>query len=202
MKNNLSTCLIPLLVLLVGCGAKELRTHEIQLSANTPDPAKPSNEFYTIGPGDVLQIAVWKEENLSGPVTVRPDGFITLPLVNEIQVVGLTTAQLRETLEKKYEEFVTSPAVMVRIEKIASSEIFLIGEVNNPGAYPATGNDTVLQLLTRAGGLTIFADRDSIRIVRRAGEKVTEYMVDYDAIIEGDLKQDILLRPGDRIIVP
>lgn len=201
MKTNLSVYFI-LLLLISGCGAKELRTHEFQVPADTPDPAKPPDEFYTIGPGDVLQVAVWKEENLSGSVTVRPDGFVTLPLVNEIQVVGLTTAQLRETLEKKYEEFVTSPAVMVRVEKIASSEIFVVGEVNSPAAYPATGNDTILQLLTRAGGLTIFADRDSIRVVRRAGEKVTEYIIDYDAIIEGDLQQDIVLRPGDRIIVP
>jgi len=169
--------------------------------ADTPDPTKPTDEFYTIGPGDVLQVAVWKEENLSGTVTVRPDGFVTLPLVNEVQVVGLATAQLRDILEKKYEEFIASPAVMVRVEKIASSEIFLVGEVNSPAAYPATGNDTVLQLLTRAGGLTIFAKRDSIRVVRRMGEKVTEYIVDYDAILKGDLKQDILLRPGDRIIV-
>lgn len=189
------------LMLVAGCATKELRTHEVQLSADTPDPAKPPNEFYMIGPGDVLHVAVWKEENLSGPVTVRPDGFVTLPLVNEIQVVGLTTNQLRENLEKKYEEFIASPSVMVRVEKIASNEIFLIGEVSAPGAYPMTGNDSILQLLTRAGGLTIFADRDNIRVVRRAGEKVTEYTVDYDAIISGDFKQDILLRPGDRIIV-
>jgi polysaccharide export outer membrane protein len=84
---------------------------------------------------------------------------------------------------------------------ITSSEIFLIGQVAKPGAYPATGNDTILQLLTRAGGLSIFADRHDIKIVRRAGGKVTEYIVDYDAIVKGDLKQDILLRPGDRIIV-
>jgi polysaccharide export outer membrane protein len=185
-----------------GCGAKELRTSEFKVAADAPDPAKPPNEFYTIGPGDQLDISVWKEPSLSGNVAVRPDGFVTLPLVNEIQVVGLTTAQLREVLEKKYQEYVTSPTVMVRVEKIASNEIFLVGEVNKPGAYPLTGNDTILQLLTRAGGLTTFADRDSIRIVRRVGEKVTEYIVDYDAILKGDLKQDILLRPGDRVIVP
>ena len=96
----------------------------------------------------------------------------------------------------------TDAHVTVRVEKIASSEIFLIGEVAQPAAYPVAGNDTVLQLLTRAGGLTPFASRDKIRILRRTGEKVTEYVVDYDAIVEGDLKQDILLRPGDRIIVP
>lgn len=201
MRSSWHAGLVLVLALMVGCGAKELRMREVPLSADTPDPAKPPNEFYTIGPGDALHIAVWKEENLSGTVTVRPDGFVTLPLVNEIQVVGLSTNQLREILEKKYEEFISSPSVMVRVEKIVSNEVFLIGEVNVPGAYPLTGNDSILQLLTRAGGLTIFADRDNLRVVRRTGEKVTEYTVDYDAIIKGDLEQDILLRPGDRIIV-
>lgn len=202
MKNTLKICLIPLLTLLIGCGAKELRIEERQIAASTPDPAKPPEEFYTIGLGDVLDVSVWKEPTLSGMVTVRPDGFITVPLVNDVQVVGLTTSQLRELLEEKYKEFVATPAVTVRVQTIASSEVFLVGEVTSPGAYPLTGNNTILQLITRAGGLTIFADRDSIRIVRRAGEKVTEYLVDYDAIIEGDLTQDILLRPGDRIMVP
>jgi polysaccharide export outer membrane protein len=135
-------------------------------------------------------------------VTVRPDGFITLPLVNEIQVVGLTTTQLRETLEKKYSEFVIGPSVTIRVTTIASNEILLVGEVAKPGVYSLVGNNALLQLLTRAGGLTTFSDRHNIRVVRRAGEKVTEYTVDYDALMDGDLKQDILLRPGDRVIVP
>ncbi|HEY3303653.1 MAG TPA: polysaccharide biosynthesis/export family protein [Candidatus Binatia bacterium] len=187
---------------LASCGTKELRVHQVQLPAGTPDPAKPADEFYVIGPGDSLDIVVWKEPVLSGPVKVRPDGFITLPLVNEVQAAGMTTGQLRKVLEDKYRQFVTSPFVSIRVGNISSSEIFLIGEVTKPGAYPATGNDTVLQMLTRAGGLTIFADRHNIKLVRRAGDKVTEYIVDYDAIVQGDLKQDILLRPGDRVIVP
>lgn len=190
-----------LCTLLVSCSAKELRVEQKQISADVPDPAKPPEEFYRIGPGDVLEIVVWEEEALSGPVTVRPDGFITLPLVNEVQVVGLTTTQLRQILGEKYKEFVNSPFVTIRVTTIASSEIFLIGEVNQPGAYPVTGNDTLLQLLTRAGGLSIFADRDDIRVIRREGGKVTEYTIDYDAIIEGDFEQDIVIRPGDRIIV-
>ncbi|MGH7766568.1 MAG: polysaccharide biosynthesis/export family protein [Candidatus Binatia bacterium] len=185
-----------------ACGTKELRVHQVQLPAGTPDPAKPSDEFYVIGPGDALDIVVWKEPALSGPVKVRPDGFITLPLINEVQAAGMTTGQLRKVLEDKYRQFVTSPFVSIRVAGISSSELFLIGEVTKPGAYPATGNDTVLQMLTRAGGLTIFADRRNVKVVRRAGDKVTEYIVDYDAIVKGDLKQDILLRPGDRIIVP
>jgi polysaccharide export outer membrane protein len=123
-------------------------------------------------------------------------------LVNEVQVVGLTTAQLRAMLEEKYKEFVNSPNVTVRVTTIASSEVFLLGEVESPGVYPLAGNDTVLQLITRAGGLSIYADRKDIRIFRRNGTKVIEYTVDYNAILDGDLKQDILLRPGDRVIVP
>ena len=150
----------------------------------------------------MLNINVWKEPSLSGTVKVRPDGFVTVPLVNEIQVVGMTTAQLRKVLEDKYKEFTVDPFVTVRLEAIASSEVFLVGQVVRPAAIPLNGNETLLQILTRAGGLTIFADRSNIRVVRRDGNKVTEYIADYDGIIKGDLKQDILLRPGDRIIVP
>jgi polysaccharide export outer membrane protein len=201
MKNAKFLFCALILLSIISCGTKELRVQQYQLPADTPDPAKPPDEFYVIGPGDALEIVVWKEPTLSGPVKVRPDGFITLPLINEIQTVGMTTGQLRKILENKYREFVASPFVTIRVAGITSSEIFLIGQVAKPGAYPATGNDTVLQLLTRAGGLSIFADRHDIKIVRREGGKVTEYIVDYDAIVKGDLKQDILLRPGDRIIV-
>ncbi len=175
---------------------------QYQLAADVPDPAKPADEFYVIGSGDVLDIVIWKEPALSGSAKVRPDGFITLPLINEVQVAGSTTAQSRKILEGKYREFLTSPFVTIRVASITSSEIFLIGQVAKPGAYPVVGNDTVLQLLTRAGGLTIFAERHDIKVVRRDGGKVTEYIVDYDAIVKGDLRQDIVLRPGDRIIVP
>lgn len=191
-----------MLIWLSACVTQDLRTTQRKVAADIPDPAQPPSEFYTIGPGDVLEVTVWREPTLSGPAAVRPDGFITLPLVNEVQVVGMTTASLRAVLEEKYKEFVASPAVTIRIQTIVSNEIFLIGEVEKPGVYPLAGNDTLLQLLTRAGGLSIYADRDSIRVIRRDRETVTEHTVDYDAILKGDLKQDILLRPGDRIIVP
>lgn len=186
----------------MSCATKELRVQQFRVAAGTPDPAKPPEEFYVIGAGDALNINVWKEPTLSGNVKVRPDGFVTLPLVNEVQVVGMTTAQLRKVLEDKYREFTIDPFVTVRLEAIASSEVFLVGQVSKPGAFPLNGNETLLQVLTRAGGLAVFADRSNLRVVRRDADKITEYIVDYDAIIKGDLKQDILLRPGDRIIVP
>jgi polysaccharide export outer membrane protein len=187
---------------LIACGPKELRVQEIQLSSGTNNPKTAPEEFYVIGYGDVLNVNVWREPTLSGTAKVRPDGYISLPLINEVQVVGLTTGQVRKLLEEKYKEFTASPFVTLRVEGIASSEVFLIGQVAKPGAYPLIGNDTILQLLTRAGGLSIFADRRNIRIIRRDTDKIVEYTIDYDAIIGGDLKQDILLRPGDRIIAP
>jgi polysaccharide export outer membrane protein len=186
-----------------GCATKDLRIQEYRISQDAPDPAKPPEEFYVIGPGDSFSVQVWKEPTLSGGASVRPDGYVTLPLINEIQVVGLTTSQLRKLLEQKYKEFTTDPFVTITVGGIASSEVFLIGSgTGKNGAFPLKGNESILQLITRMGGLGIFADRSNIRIVRREGAKITEYVVDYDAIIKGDLRQDILLRPGDRIIIP
>jgi polysaccharide biosynthesis/export protein len=187
---------------LTACSSNELRIQEYRISADAPNPAKPPEEFYAIGAGDTLGINIWKEPSLSGSVKVRPDGFITLPLINELQVVGRTTAQLRKSLEEKYKEYTVDPFVTIRIEGIASSEVFVVGQVGKPGAFPLNGNESLLQLLTRAGGLGVFADRSNIRIVRRQTDKITEYITNYDAILRGDFKQDILLRPGDRIIVP
>jgi len=199
MKRVLGLSLCLTLLAQVGCATKELRVSEYRVSPDAPNPAKPPEEFYLIGAGDTIGINVWKEPSLSGSAKVRPDGYITLPLINELQVAGLTTSQLRKLLEEKYKEYTTDPFVTIRIEGIASSEIFFVSHARS-SAVPL--NETILQLLSRMGGLGVFDDRKNIRVVRRDGDKITEYIVDYDAIINGDLKQDILLRPGDRIIVP
>jgi polysaccharide export outer membrane protein len=203
MRKGIKQLTLLFVMFLASCATKELRIQEFRIAQDTPDPAKPPEEFYVIGPGDSFAVQVWKEPTLSGNVTVRPDGFVTLPLINEIQVVGLTTGQLRKLLEDKYREFTTDPFVTISVGGISSSEIFLIGSgTGKNGAFPLKGNESILQLITRVGGLGIFADRSNIRIVRRDGMKVTEYVVDYDAIIKGDLRQDLLLRPGDRVIIP
>lgn len=200
--RNAKLCFVVLgLLFAAGCAEQQLRSREYSLAADTPNPAKPAADSYVIGTGDALEIVVWKEPTLSGPVKVRPDGLITLPLINEVQAAGRTTAQLRQALEDRYKKFVQAPNVTIRVTEITSSEVFLVGQVAKPGAYPSTGHDTVLQLITRAGGLTIFADRRNVKVVRRENTKVKEYLVDYDAIIKGDLKQDLVLKAGDRVIV-
>jgi len=170
--TNLLLCVL-VVVCLASCGPKDLRVQEFQIPADTPNPGNPTGEFYVIGPGDVLSVTIWKEASLSGPVKVRPDGFITLPLINEVQVTGLTTSQLRKSLEDKYKKFLASPFVTIRVEQIQSSQVYVVGQVNNPGVYPFVGKDTLLQVLIQAGGLTIFAKKRNIRVVRRNGEKIT-----------------------------
>jgi polysaccharide biosynthesis/export protein len=192
---------VGVLLLISACATEQLREREYTIAKDAPNPAKPGGASYVIGSGDALEIIVWKEPTLSGPVKVRPDGLITLPLINEVQAAGQTTAQLRKTLEDRYKKFVQAPNVTIRVTEITSSEVFLVGQVAKPGAYPSTGHDTVLQLITRAGGLTIFADRRNVKVIRREDNKVKEYLVDYDAILKGDVRQDLVLRAGDRVIV-
>jgi polysaccharide biosynthesis/export protein len=201
MWNVKLSFVVGVFVLIAACATQPLREREYTVAKDTPNPAKPTGASSVIGSGDALEIIVWKEPTLSGPVKVRPDGLITLPLINEVQAAGQTTAQLRKTLEDRYKKFVQAPNVTIRVTEITSSEVFLVGQVAKPGAYPSTGHDTVLQLITRAGGLTIFADRRNVKVVRRENDKVKEYLVDYDAIIKGDVQQDLVLRAGDRVIV-
>jgi polysaccharide biosynthesis/export protein len=203
MHKRIAVIFIAMVLFGASCATKDLRIQEYRIAEDIPDPSKPPEEFYVIGPGDSFSVQVWKEPTLSGTVSVRPDGFVTLPLINEIQVVGLTTGQLRKLLEQKYKEFTTDPFVTISVGGITSAEVFLVGPgTGRNGAFPLKGNESILQLITRVGGLGIFADRSNIRIVRRDGVRITEYVVDYDAIIKGDLKQDLLLRPGDRVIIP
>src|SRR5258706_13736662 len=111
------------------------------MSRDAPDPAKPPEEFYVIGPGDGISVQVWKEPTLSGGVRVRPDGYVTLPLLNEVQIAGLATGQLRKLLEQKYKEFTTDPFVTISVGGISSVEVFPTGPaLGRHGAPPQQGN--------------------------------------------------------------
>lgn len=158
---------------------------------------------YKIGPGDVLNLSVWKEEDMQMQVVVKPDGGITFPLVGDMIAKGLTTQQLTLVLADKLKQFIPNPVVTVSVLQSVSNKIYVVGKVNRPGEYRATHFMDVLQALSLAGGLTPFADSDEIKIIRRndSGEEIFEF--DYDDVISGKrLDMNILLQASDTIAVP
>ena len=176
-----------------------------ETAAATTDASKlkPVSASYKIGPGDVLSISVWKEEGMQLEVLVRPDGEITFPLAGEIQAGGLSTKDLSDELAKKLQRYIPHPSVTVSVLQSVSNKVYVIGKVNRPGEFTATGYMDVLQALTMAGGLTPYADSDDIKILRRTktGNKVMEF--DYDDVIDGErLDMNIILKAGDTVVVP
>ena len=167
-------------------------------SENDPTPAS-----YQIGPGDILSISVWKEEGMQLEVLVRPDGEITFPLAGEIKAGGLSTKALSDELVEKLKKYIPHPSVTVSVLKSVSNKIYVIGKVNRPGEYTATGYMDVLQALTMAGGLTPYADSDDIKIIRRTETGNKMQLFDYDEVISGErLDMNIILKAGDTVVVP
>ncbi|MBW1676645.1 MAG: polysaccharide biosynthesis/export family protein [Deltaproteobacteria bacterium] len=164
---------------------------------------KQSTESYLIGSGDVLAIDVWREEALSKQVSVRLDGKISLPLIDDIQTVGLTCGKLENLIEEKYTDFVEVPEVSVTLLQSGSGKIYMLGKIQSPGEHPLTKKMTVLQAISRAGGLGPWADTSDIRLIRKIGGVERHFRIDYEAIISGeDMSHNILLEPGDTIFVP
>src|SRR6202045_5181208 len=158
---------------------------------------------YKIGPQDMLRIDVWKEPDISGVVPVRPDGKITLPLVNDVQASGLTTTQLAPKIEEGVKKYITSPQVTVGVTEINSRKIFVQGEVARPGAFPLLPNMTVLQALASSGGFTQFAREKKIYILRMEDGKQVKHPFNYKDVITGkNVEQNIILEGGDIIVVP
>jgi len=163
------------------------------------------NDGYIIGPEDVIEVSVWKNNDLSKIVIVRPDGQISLPLIGDVRASGLTPVALKDAIANKLKEFKEDPNVSVILKEINSYNIYVIGEVVHPGRYSLKSNTTILQALSMAGGFTPYASRNKIRLMRQdpRTQAVTEIGVKYDGIISGDNPQrDILLKPGDTIVVP
>lgn len=158
---------------------------------------------YTIGPDDVLSVLFWREKDLSGDVVVRPDGLITLPLLNDVQAAGLTPDQLRAKLTEAAAKYVTDPNVTVVVKTINSRRVFITGQVAKAGPYPLAGPTSVLQLIATAGGLQEFAKSDKIVILRNDGGKQVTFRFNYEQVMEQkNLQQNIELRPGDTVLVP
>lgn len=154
---------------------------------------------YIIGPEDILGIRVWREPELSGDLPVRPDGKVSLQLVNEIQAAGLTPERLAASIAEHLSKFMTSPEVTVAVLKVNSKKYFISGEVQKPGAFPLLIPTTVLEALVNAGGFRDFANTKKIVVLR--GPKRMEF--NYKEVVKGKkMEQNILLESGDHIVVP
>ena len=207
MKIVLKKSIKCLLFVIIACGIgffhQSMAADSPKASSTETKKEIVSDPSYIIGPMDVLEIQVWKEPDFSRNVLVRPDGKITLPLVGDIPASGMNTMGLKALLAEKLQNFVSNPEVTVIVLESRSKNFYIIGKINRPGTYPLNPDMTVLQAISVAGGLAEWADKDSIRIIRRSEGKEEILPFDYEKVITGkELEQNILLKPNDTIIVP
>lgn len=158
---------------------------------------------FTIGVGDVLAITFWRDEKMSGEVVVRPDGMISLPLLNDVHVAGKTPEQVAQGLVEAANKFMKeSPEVTVIVKEIHSRRVFVVGKVATPGKYDLVGETNVLQILAMAGGLLEYADAKNIVIIRAANGQEQRLRFNYNDALKGkNVKQNVVLQPGDTIVV-
>jgi len=181
--------------------AQERKTPAVAAAAV---PARPVASDYVIGADDVLSILFWRDKDLSAPeVTVRPDGKVTLPLLNDMQAAGLTPDQLRDAILVAAQKYVEDPNPTVIVKEIKSRKVFITGQVEKAGPYPLNGSTTVLQLIAMAGGLREFADGKDISVMRTENGKPSVFEFNYqDVLKKRNLRQNIELKPGDVVVVP
>jgi polysaccharide biosynthesis/export protein len=173
---------------------------DVAKTESTPATTDPA---YIIGPEDMLDISVWKEPDVSRVVPVRPDGRISLPLINDVVAAGITPQQLAHDVTDKLRKYFNEPQVTVIVTQINSQRVFVVGEVLRAGAFPLIPGMTVLQALSSAGGFTTFADVKKIHVMRLRDGKHVELPFNYRDVLKGDNPdQNIKLEPGDTVVVP
>ena len=176
------------------------------LAAPAPAPPAPAAgtaaDTYVIGASDVIAISVWKEPTLSGSLLVRPDGMISLPLLGDVQASGLTPLQLADQIATRLTKFVQDPNVSVVVSQIHSKVVYLMGEVGKKGPIEMTPGMTLLEAIGSAGGITEFANAKKIYILRDEAGKHEKIPVHYKEALKGDSSLDLVLKPGDTIVVP
>jgi polysaccharide biosynthesis/export protein len=172
-------------------------------TASSKAASATSAPLYEIGPEDLLEIIVWKEEGLKKEVLVRPDGGISFPLIGEVHAGGKTPQQLQEEITQRLAKFIPRASVNVSVLKAASYKIYVVGRVNKPGEFTVGRRVDVLQALSMAGGLTPFAAAEDILILRKINGKDSRYRFDYTQVKSGlGLSQNIPLKSGDTVVVP
>ena len=208
------------LCLIAGCGLVMAATPEAAAGApeppvasaavstaappqQTPDFEVPTSPGYLLQPGDVLNVSVWKETDLTAEVLIRPDGGLSFALAGDLHAAGHTVGELTAMLEKRIRKFEPDAVVTVSIKVAAGNRVYVIGKVTHPGDFPLNRPTDVMQALSLAGGATPFADTNAIRILRRDGDHQTAITFRYGDVEHGrKLQQNILLQSGDTVVVP
>jgi polysaccharide export outer membrane protein len=188
-------------LLITGANAQDKKTNATSAQSKTPKgEIAADSDAYTIGPEDVLNIYVWKEESLTKTVPVRIDGKISLPLVDDIQAAGLTPLKLKDVITQKLKNFIDNPTVTITVIEANSYRIYVSGEVKNPGIMRIRSQTTLLKTIIAVGGFTEWANKRKILIITREGGQEKRIIVNYNKIVDGD-EPDIAINPGDTIIV-
>lgn len=200
-----SRVLFSILAFLMAAGAAVAQEKPEDKGNGNGAPVKPAtvDPGYVIGATDVITVNVWKEGELTRTLVVRPDGMISLPLLNDVKAEGMTPNQLALLLTEKLRKYVNEPQVTVIVMTINSRIIHLVGEVNRAGTFPMLPNMTVLMALSGAGGFTQFANTKKIYVLRMEDGKQKKFNFNYKEVIKGNrAHENILLKPGDTIVVP
>ena len=208
------------LAILIGCliglmgtlaSAQQQTAAAVRTGDNTADTNSAAKsklpdvkpDEYSVGESDVIRVNVWKEPEVSQTVVVRTDGSISMPLINEVKVAGMTPLTIQQVIAEKLKAFLTNPQVTVTVMEIHSKHAFITGEVARPGGYPLNTETTVLQLIAQAGGFTPFAKKGDIVVLRSIDGKQQRMKFKYKEVISGKkTDQNISLRPGDTVVVP
>ncbi|PYQ10350.1 MAG: sugar ABC transporter substrate-binding protein [Acidobacteria bacterium] len=182
------------------------------LTVSTPGATPPSsakeqeaqpNNDYRIGVGDVLNIQVWKETDLTRSVPVRPDGKISFPLLDDLQAAGLTPLELKSVLSERLKQYLSEPRVTVVVEEVNSYKVYVMGEVVTQGALILKNKTTLLQVISLAGGFTPYAKKSDIVVIRNNGKRDQRISLSYERILSGKSpEQNLILEPGDTVVVP
>ena len=187
-------------VLLAGPAAKGSPGPTVPVASVEASASSPG---YRIGPEDMLQIAVWNNEPMSRTIPVRPDGKISLPLLNDVTAAGLTPMELREHLMQRLAEYMPTPEVSVIVTDVHSFKVSVIGQVPKPDRFEVKGSATVMDALAMAGGFTEYASKSRVVVIRSAGGRTERLPFDFDKMREGDPRQEnFRLQPGDIVVVP
>jgi len=176
---------------------------DVTKSTDTSKPAEVVPAGYIVGDSDIIRVNVWKEPEVSQTVVVRTDGNISLPLINEVKVSGMTPLQIQDMVAEKLKGFLNNPQVTVTVIEIRSKRAFITGEVARPGTYSLNAQTTVLQLIAQAGGFTPFAKKDGIVVLRTEDGRQSRLKFKYNEVVQGKkTEQNIALHPGDTVVVP